>query len=348
MHKLLVKHTEHINQKLIDVLIERKKLFENTQAFEANVIEKLSELTAQGKKMRGNLLCFAYELFAQDIHDSIYTAAAAIELIHAGLLIHDDIMDHDEMRRGLPTIATQYKKTAPQTVHDATHYGNSLGICMGDISFFIAFELISRIKNDATGKIISALSTELSLVGYAQMKDVHFGALATPISLEEITHVYTHKTARYTFSLPLKIGALLAHAPEHDIKQLEKFGDAIGILFQIKDDEIGLFGDEAAIGKQIGSDITENKKTIYHHFLMQKTNAEEKKQLKNIFGYAITPRNLKYIHTLIEKYHIDRDINEIMMQLTHVAQQAITTLNVSDEHKSLLGMIISFNMTRTK
>src|SRR6185437_3870747 len=127
------------------------------------------------------------------------------------------------------------------------------------------------------------------------------------VTQEEIEQVYRYKTARYTFSLPLMLGALLAQKDATIIQQLENFGEKIGTLFQLKDDDISLFGKEETTGKPEGSDIRENKKTLHRHYLFQYASSEEKQQLQTLFGKQnLTKNDIAYVRELFNTLHIEQ------------------------------------------
>lgn len=182
-------------------------------------INRLIPFVTAGKSIRGCLVLSSYLWYQKRIAREVLRTAAGIELLHSGLLIHDDIMDRDQKRRGGEAIHAQYQKLSTR------HFGESMGIAAGDLAFFLGFELLSP-------QIAPYVAAELSRVAVAQMHDV----APRKNSKEDIMRLYTYKTARYTFSLPLALGALLAHAPQKIIEELERLGEALGILYQIRDD----------------------------------------------------------------------------------------------------------------
>jgi geranylgeranyl diphosphate synthase type I len=143
--------------------------------------------------------------------------ACALELFHAAFLIHDDIMDGDAVRRGKPSMHAQV--------------GESVALSIGDMAIFCGYDVLSHLGQE----LVSYISRELANVTVAQMHDVYPREEQTR---DALLHTYTYKTARYTFSLPLAAGAILAGAPGETIAQLERLGESMGILFQIRDDEL--------------------------------------------------------------------------------------------------------------
>ena len=321
-------------------------------------LARLAEYTIAGKMIRGGLVCLG-ALFGESIPESAYLAGAAIELFQSALLVHDDIMDRDPVRRGLTSVHTQYSSMAEfDKVVAAGHIGQSLAICLGDIAFFIAFEIIAKLElPDATRTRILALSArELQYVGVAQMADVYRGALlpgspqfVSTDGTAEALRVYLYKTGRYTFSLPMMIGALISNQAEEIVITLEKLGEQIGVLFQIKDDEIGLFGDPQEVGKPIGSDIREGKKTIFYSELTKRVEADELHRFDSLMGNDGAPESdLAWATRLIERSGTRAAVDEISNEYATAASRTIDTLDQSPRAREILAELLEFNIRRTR
>lgn len=196
-----------------------------------------------GKTIRGCLVLYSYLLFKKTVHDRVLNAAAAMELIHSGFLIHDDIMDNDSIRRGMKAIHVQYD--VPQA------------ICIGDLLFFLGYGLLDP-------RVIPFTSRELAGVAIGQMRDIRKEA--------DILTTYKYKTARYTFSLPFMIGATLAGAPKPFVSKLEKLGESLGLLFQIRDDELD---HEKTTLLHLKSELSQKAKNIIRNLGINKTHKHE-------------------------------------------------------------------------
>lgn len=248
---------------------------------------RLASFTAKGKAIRGSLALYVAETLGGGESEDALKLAAALELMQSGLLIHDDIMDRDRSRRGSPTVFYQYAADANRYgIVDAYHYGESMGICAGDIAFYIAFGMVSTLDTHPKRlrRILDTFSLEYARVAAAQMADVHYGGSRDPIARKEILAVYKYKTARYTFSMPMALGAILAGADDRTVASLEDFGESLGVLFQLKDDELGMFGDPDKLGKPVGSDIREGKKTLLYAILLEETPEDLRSRVMSIYG----------------------------------------------------------------
>ena len=330
-----------------------------------DAVGRLVEFACQGKMIRGGLVCLAHGIFRGRVSPEAVQAAAAIELFQSSLLVHDDIMDGDKTRRGNASVYFQYQNVLKDMEFTkAEHTGSSLGICVGDIAIFLAFEILSQLPVDLEikNRLISETARELGLVGVAQMADVYRGAALsrtanqenllfdTDLSAEEETlRMYLYKTGRYTFSLPLMCGAMLASADETDGKILELAGEKMGILFQLRDDELGLFGDEDQVGKPVGSDIREGKQTLYYHYLKRELDKSGNEALALFGKPELTDTEINLLKTLIEQTGVRDAVVNLMKKYAAEARDILGNLSgCDDRYLSYLFDLIEFTQNRTR
>lgn len=185
----------------------------------------------------------------------------------------------------------------------------------------------------------------------AQIADVGFGTQETLPSLDEILEVYVYKTARYTITLPLCAGASFAGRPDA-IPALEAIGDPLGIVFQLQDDYLGLFGDEKELGKPVGSDIREGKKTPFMIRLLPQLTAAEKTSFFDIFGReGIDAGDIGYIRGLVSAHGVDEEIRamiDVSVEKTNAALEAFSrgVAGFSAEAFELLRTFIDYSLSR--
>lgn len=313
-----------------------------------DVAARLTEYSLRGKMIRGALVGFAYRLFRPegDLPPGCVEAGVAMELLQSFLLIHDDIMDQDEVRRGGPAIHSQYTAIAPDQ-RRAAQYGLSLGVCGGDISAFLAIERLATMDADESirNRIVALVAREISLVGLAQMQDVHHGYVEDAPDAE-ILKVYTYKTGRYTFSLPLMIGAILARAEEAAIQGLARFGEQAGRIFQIRDDQLGLFGSGGDIGKPEGSDIREDKKTPFRNALMRLLPTDA--PVRRAFGAeSLTADEVQAVRVALEEYGIQAEVDRHVATDEQAARQEIDALGLQPQGSRALEELLEYNLNRT-
>ncbi len=317
-----------------------------------DALERLSKTVTQGKSVRGSLVLFMNELLGTTQHPDAVRVAAALELTHAALLIHDDIMDRDTIRRGHTTFHHQYAEQAVRyNISEAEHFGYSMGIAAGIMTQHLAFDIITHISvgRQTMQRLLSAFSHDISRTTFAQMQDVYSGLTNNHLSIDEIIHIHTYKTAVYTFSLPFTIGGILHNANQATISQLRKLGEYFGVAFQLKDDELGLFGDEQTTGKPRGSDIREGKQTLYFYYAFKYAKPSEQQRLRNIFGnQSATNVDLEYIIMIVDKYNIQEKITTLTTSLTNKAHALIPHIPVVKQHHTTLTDMMSYILKRTK
>ncbi len=241
-----------------------------------------------GKRLRPILLALSYKGYrknASRMSPSIYYASTCIELLHNFMLIHDDIIDRSDLRRGKPTLHRLLAKAAKTP--DRDRLGCDLSVVAGDIVYALAIDAFLSINEELHRKE-RALKYFIQTAVFTAM-----GEFADTLNgvqkIEEINEKdvflnYTLKTARYTFDCPLVVGAILAGADNQDIRALSKLGLLIGQAFQIQDDVIGIFDSEKNIGKSILSDLVESKKTLLVCHAYRVLQGTEKKKFRQIFA----------------------------------------------------------------
>jgi geranylgeranyl diphosphate synthase type I len=326
------------------------------------IFSALKDYASNGKMLRGILSRLGFDLFSYSLENAFskdqVCLALALELFQAGLLIHDDIMDEDVVRRGKPTIHKQFearemenRKGVPSRIDQKT--GVSLGICAGDICYFQAWQLLGGISSGSSA-LFALFSRELVDVCLAQMADVRFGAHPQFPTQEEILTVYTYKTARYTITLPLCAGAILAGRSDM-LPFLEEVGHNLGLLFQLQDDKLGIFGDEKSLGKPIGSDIREGKKTPFMIALYPKLSDSERQKFDGIFGKeCISVQEVDFIQNLMKRHGIDLQIKENINSYAQRAQESIDRLadsflqGINARSLALLRDFTNYSMKRTQ
>lgn len=311
-------------------------------------LSTVRDIVTAGKMIRGNLVLLSAQLHDVPLTAAVYHTAAAVEILHTGLLIHDDIIDNDDTRRGKDSTFHHYQKEGVQlNATDPLRYGQSLALCVGDILFFLAINLISRQINDAdrARRLISLISSEIQAVGAAEMLDAHLGQTDQDATFDDIEQVNLYKTARYTFSLPLMIGTLFRNETADPL--LSDLGEHLGIIFQLKDDELGIFGEEKDIGKPVGSDIRENKKTLIRLRLFQLAPKKIKEKLTALFGNpSCTSTDIAFVRHCIDEYGVRQDIEKTVNYHLKEAERIMLRLKKGGMDTTLLSSLLPYNLTR--
>jgi geranylgeranyl diphosphate synthase type I len=311
-------------------------------------------LSAQrGKGIRGGLVLFIVEAFGKKINNDALLLALSLEYYHNALLIHDDIMDHDDLRRGFPSAHYRYQLLAKgKGIKDVKDFGNSMAICLGDASIFAAQFFLAKIKgldNRYYRSLIELLGKEFIKVGLGQAQDLAFTHCSKLPSSKEVMEMYSYKTARYTFSLPLMAGAMLAGKDRNVIKSLDKLGLALGFIFQLSDDNLSLYGDSQKTGKALGNDIRENKKTLYRVMLYEKAGKADRSLIESIFSKGrANKKDVEIIKKFIYKYQINLELDKLMDSYVSQAEKYSANLKIEKQFLKMLAELIAFLKTREK
>jgi len=238
----------------------------------------------EGKRVRPILFCIGYLGFAKKAAPGLYHSAISIELLHDFMLVHDDIIDKSPTRRGEPAMHTMLKAYAGK---NEKFSGEDLGICVGDILYAMALEAFLAVEENASRKesALRRLIQAALYTGGGEFIELVYGAKdISSIKREDIYKIYDLKTANYTFSSPLAIGATLAGADKKQLDILINYGNRLGRAFQIKDDILGMFSEEQETGKSNLADLKEGKRTILIWYAYRNSNSNDKKVIKRLLS----------------------------------------------------------------
>jgi geranylgeranyl diphosphate synthase, type I len=335
----------------ISAFLEQKKdQYRPVNKWSTDLFARLDLFMNRAKMLRGGMILVGHDLFQGEEREAALMSAAAIELVHSAFLIHDDIMDQDDLRRGEKTVYHQYEELGNEESfkHPRT-FGQSMGICAGDEAFFLAYDLLISLPSnpDISRKILQRFTHEMKRVGLAQMQDVEFGHSDRDPSEDEILQVYRYKTACYTFSLPLCLAAILGGCSSRELPILEDIGECLGIVFQLKDDDLGVFGEEETIGKTTGSDIREDKKTLFRYYLKKTAVGSDGLLMAEIFGNKnISANEIQVIRQMSEKLGVRARIEELMLDYVTKAKELADALAEASPLKPLVLDLLDYSLTR--
>lgn len=317
-----------------------------------DALDRLQAFATGGKMLRGAMSLMVYEMLSGKKSQAMLPLAAAIEMLGSVLLIHDDIIDRDRLRRGQDSVYVQYQKQGQKRQYpDPFHFGISMGLCVGDLGFFLLQEMLSELPVPAERvvEVFHLLAKESQVTAIAEMIDTERAMKASNVTVAEIETLYIAKTARYTFCLPFLAGATVAAAPDQTKQVLEQLGQVMGLLFQIKDDELGLFGTAQEIGKSAVSDIREGKRTLYYLHVMKLASAKQRQKLATMFGNPdVTSSMLEYVRQTVESTGARAKVDERLQELEHQAAELIRTLDISTSHQQTLQDFLDYNLLRKR
>ena len=237
-----------------------------------------------GKKFRPALVGNTYRHLGGRDNELALTVATAFELLHTAFLLHDDVIDDDVLRRGTPNLAGRFTSAAEDRGVAGTAargWGEASAILAGDLLIHAASSMVARLDlNSNTRVSLLDLFDECLFVTVAgELADVAFTTTVQTPVLSEVLDMTQWKTAHYSFQAPLQAAAILACAHYEVHQMLGAFGAQIGIAFQLRDDILGVFGDEGETGKSARSDIDAGKITPLMFYALQMSQTDELREL---------------------------------------------------------------------
>ncbi len=279
-----------------------------------------------GKRLRPYLVLKSCELLGGSIKQAI-PAAAAVEMIHNFTLVHDDIMDKDEVRHGVPTVHMKF--------------GIPVGILSGDLLFSKAFEIISDstcVPNDVSLSLISTLSRACSDVCEGQVLDISMAQSRTIPTEPQYIKMIEKKTSSL-FVASCAMGALSANTTKSDVRRLAIYGKNLGIAFQIVDDLIGIIGDPRITKKPVGNDIREGKKSLPILLAIKLAEGKEKTTILDAFGNISTSKTkVRRAVEVISSLGIEKAIRKKASYHLDTAKKSISRYD-NPARKDLLSLL---------
>jgi geranylgeranyl diphosphate synthase type I len=253
-------------------------------------------------------------------------ACAALELLHASALVHDDYMDASDTRRGRPAthrgFAAEHRRDGWRG--DAEQYGAAAAILLGDLLLSWSDELLRRCRL-APERVVAALDVLdrcRSEVITGQFLDVSVQARGAA-DVDAAMTVLRYKSAKYSIERPLHIGATLAGADEHQLRQLTAFGLPLGEAFQLRDDLLGVFGDPSATGKPAGDDLVEGKRTVLVALALDGAPAEDAARLDAALGTSLTVDEIAVLRRIIDGSGAHAQVEQVIGELAAKASDAL-------------------------
>lgn len=331
-----------------------EKLIANKNHIVGENLALFKDLNSGGKYIRGVLAHLGYYLLNDD-PDYALGLSIAYEVFQTAILVHDDIIDNDNIRRGKDTVhfanLKKYRNLSENQV-EVKHLADSIGICVGDYGLFEAIKIISKeyALDQNIGKVIYNFSEVVVRTVEGEIIDtvLPFNGKHNIMNdniEEDIMTVYRLKTAYYTIIGPLSIGIILAGGESDKLADIEKFGEKVGIAFQIQDDILGIFSDET--GKIKGSDIKEFKQTIlYSHIL----STNYKDEFLKVYGVEeITEETIKKVQELLVK---SKSLEYAENMMNNMYNESLTVLDsitwLNEDKKNLLRGFVEYLRIRNK
>jgi len=285
-----------------------------------------------GKRLRPFLVTKSCEILGGKIKNSM-PAASAVEMIHNFTLVHDDIMDNDEMRHGVVTV---HKK-----------FGMPVAILAGDVLFSKAYQVLSssKLSAKAVNELVSRLAKACVDVCEGQLLDINMAESKKIPSQANYIKMIEKKTAAL-FDVSCSMGAICAGAKQKDIAKLSSFGKNLGISFQITDDLIGVMGDPKVTKKPVGNDLREGKKSLPIVLAITKSKGNEKKTILKSFGNPnASKKDIEKAVKVIRALGIEKIVRKQALQYSEKAKKSLDSY--SGKAKNELVNLLNFVVKRS-
>ena len=269
-------------------------------------------MSAGGKRIRPTLLMLCCEAFGGDVREAM-SAAAAVEMFHNFTLLHDDIMDNALVRRGKPSVYAEW--------------GENVAILSGDAMMIYAYRLLRNVPEDKLPKIMDIFTQMALQVCEGQQYDMDFEQLKK-VAVAEYMNMIELKTSVLLAGSAM-IGALLGGASEEDCRKVYRYALELGLAFQLQDDLLDSYGSEKVLGKRIGGDILEGKKTCLMLNAMSRATEPDREILRHthLDTTLSAEEKIARVKEVYDRYDIPHIINQ---QITTRFERALTILSTLD------------------
>lgn len=324
-----MKHTNDTILKLFESALDQLQTPEEPELLYAPIIYAMS---GGGKRLRPVLLLLTVDAFGGNVDDAV-PAALAVEVFHNFTLLHDDIMDNASMRRGKPSV---YAK-----------WGGNVALLSGDTMLILAYKQLSRINPEYLQRVLNIFSDMAAEVCEGQQYDMDFET-QDYVSAEEYIAMIERKTSAL-LSGSAMIGATLAGASDDDIRKIYRFATELGLAFQLQDDMLDSYGDDS-LGKKIGGDILEGKKTFLMIEALHRAKGEEREALAttHLNNALSDAEKIAKVKAIYDKHDVKRYTEQQIELRFDRALSALDTLSIASERTQHLAEFARNLMGRKK
>ncbi len=275
-------------------------------------------LKSGGKRIRPVMAIMAHNIFSDDVSDSLH-AAMAIELFHNFTLLHDDIMDNASIRRGRPTANRKWN--------------NNVAILSGDTMTVMAYQFLAKTPQHCQADVIDIFNKFAIDICEGQRYDMDFEEI-DEITKEQYINMIRLKTS-VLLAGSIEIGAVIGGADKQTRDKLYKFGEYLGLAFQLTDDMLDTYGNSESFGKEIGGDITEGKKTFLFVSTLLNAPIEKHKEIISLFKSDDLPKQEKInrVKACYDLYQAKKAIEDEILLYYHLATDILSTIDIADDKK---------------
>ena len=310
--------------------------------------DAVEELLSGGKRLRAGFCFWGHRGAGGADSEAIVSAAAALELFQACAIIHDDVMDGSETRRGRPAVHRRFAALhhSEGWEGDGDAFGRGAAILLGDLCLTWSDELLSSswLIHDAARAVFDAMRAELMGGQYLDLLEQVRG----DSTVDSAMRVARFKSAKYTVVEPLHLGAALADAPADVFASYTAFGMPLGEAFQLRDDVLGVFGDPAVTGKPAGDDLREGKRTVLVAMALESASEPQKALVRRHLGDPrLDDAGVAQLQEVLVSTGAVARVEELIRVRTAEAQEAIDAAPIAEEAALVLRELADEATART-
>jgi geranylgeranyl diphosphate synthase, type I len=317
----------------------------------ARLVAEARTSVAGGKMFRASFCWWGHQAVAPPADEAaVVRACAALELLHASALVHDDFMDASDSRRGRPSThrTFEHEHRGSGWRGDPEQYGAAAAILLGDLLLSWADELVRRcgLPLAQVAPALDVLDLCRSEVIAGQFLDVSVQARGHA-DVDTAMTVLRYKSAKYSIERPLHLGAALAGAGPETLRELTAFGLPLGEAFQLRDDLLGVYGDPLTTGKPAGDDLVEGKRTVLVALALDGAPAGDAALLDRSLGTPLDEAEVDRLREVIDASGAHAQVEAVIEQLTEVALAALDRAAVDDDAREVLRSLATAVTRRT-
>lgn len=322
-----------VDTELAAFLAEQREVLAAISPDATALADRLSDLTRGGKRLRPLFAHWGARATGADgLSPELVRLGAALELFQAAALVHDDLIDHSDTRRGGPSVHRRFESTHREHAWDldAADFGRAAAILAGDLALSLSEQLFASISPTPRARsLFDAMRTQVMAGQYLDVLEEQIGARRDPdAAVAAARTVVLFKSAKYSVEAPLLLGAAQAGADEHLLAVLAEFGEPLGEAFQLRDDELGVFGDPATTGKPAGDDLREGKRTLLVALTRRDADASHAERLSERLGATeLGTTDVDELRGIMTDSGAVDEHERIIERLT---QEAFTVLDTAD------------------
>lgn len=358
-----------VQAKLDDYNNQQRRALQAISGDILELIEFPAALLQGGKRLRASFCEAAWEAYADFDRDSnvlaeevkgVVSIAAALEMFHAAALVHDDLLDQSDTRRGAPAIHKRFEGLHLERGFggDPARFGMAGSVLVGDLMLSWSSELFGQGMLNASSPSVEAdCRLEFGQMRFEVMAGQYLDVLeenAAPLrSVSEIVAranaVMLYKTAKYSLEAPVLIGAAFGGAAEFQRKQLSDFAIPLGLAFQLRDDILGVFGDPATTGKPAGDDLREGKRTVLVGLTLEKLPRSVAGVFENLLGDRdLEAEQIEFMQETIQESGALAKTEHLIEEYSLQSRQALEKLEISDAAKERFRVLSDAVTNRNK